>query len=315
MERGLKSVAVLREERKASKFGKPTTGFFGLVGVGLLVTLGVAYFASNRELEAARGDLLKKQRAAGETVGKEWAPLRDSLEAVALAEAKSPSFDDLVKPEVATWDFRALPGIYLRVRQAEATTVEALRAAAATSQRDGFCACLMKGQAAPEGDAGVADERPWNLHRAYAATRVLEPSWVDEVKSAENDTRLRVFAQQYEKAQVGALPVAIEIVKRAQFFMLVLDEDTDEAKAEADGGVPTSEQLQAMGHPARVVVVNLKTKDVVVRLRRTAGGQFFMAGEHHAADAETMAAMRRQVNNCALAQAVTAELTKVAAPK
>ena len=70
-----------------------------------------------------------------------------------------------------------------------------------------------------------------------------------------------------------------------------------------------------MGHPARVVVVNLKTKDVVVRLRRTAGGQFFMAGEHHAADPETMAAMRRQVNNCALAQAVTAEISKVAAPK
>jgi len=308
-ERGLKSVAVMREERKARKFGKPTGIFFLLVGAGLLVVLGFAYFSSSRELETARADLLKKQRAAAETVGKEWAPLREGIEAVALENTK-PGLPEVVKPELAAWDFRSLPGIYLRLRVDQAKTVESLRAAAADSQRDSFCACLMKGRPMPEGDAGVAEERPWNLHRAYAAARVLDEGWVAEVKAAENDMRLRVFQQQYDKAQVNEIPVAIEIVKRAQFFMLVLDEDTAEAKSQADGGVPTGEELQALPHPARVVVVNLKTKDVLLRLRRDVDGQFFMAGGAAAMDPDTRAAMKRQVNNCALAQLVTAEIAK-----
>lgn len=308
-ERGLKSVAVLREERKASKFGKPTGMFFLLVGAGLLVVLGIAYFSSSRELETARADLLKKQRAAAETVGKEWAPIRDGIEAVALENARS-VLPEVVKPELASWDFRALPGIYLRLRVDQAKTAESLRLAAADSQRDSFCACLLKGRPMPEGDAGASEERPWNLHRAYAAARVLDDGWVAEVKGAENDMRLRVFQQQYDKAQVNEIPIAVEIVKRAQFFMLVLDEDTPEAKAQADAGVPTGEELQALPHPARVVVVNLKNKEVLLRLRRDVEGQFFMAGEAHTMDSDTRAAMKRQVNNCALAQLVTAEINK-----
>jgi hypothetical protein len=123
---------------------------------------------------------------------------------------------------------------------------------------------------------------------------VLEDRWVSEVKTADNEMRLRVFRQQYEKAQSSELPLAIEIVRRAHFFLLV----------------PTVEQLQTTAHPARVVLVNLKTREVLARLRRTAEGQFFMAGERAMTDPETRAAMQRQVNNCALAQAVWGELKK-----
>jgi len=309
-ERGLKSVAVMREERKARKFGKPTSAFFLLVGGGVLAVIVAAYLTSNRELEAARTDLLSKQRAAAVTVGKEWSPVRDLVEGIALENAREPYAGDVVKPEAATWDFRTLPGIYLRLRLAQAADAATLRRAAEDSQKDGFSACLLKGGRAPLADAGAAEDRPWNLRQAYAAVRVLEDRWVSEVKTADNEMRLRVFRQQYEKAQSSELPLAIEIVRRAHFFLLVLDEDTPEAKAEADGGVPTVEQLQTTAHPARVVLVNLKTREVLARLRRTAEGQFFMAGERAMTDPETRAAMQRQVNNCALAQAVWGELKK-----
>lgn len=308
-ERGLKSVAVLREERKANKFGKPTSSFFLIVGAGIVLVLVAAYFTSNRELETSRSDLLKKQRAAADTVGKEWTPLRDTLESLTLENAREPYAGDQVKPEVLGWDFRTLPGIYFRLRTAQAKDAASLRTAALGSVKDGFSACLLKGGPAPAVDAGAAEERPWNLRQAYAATRVLDDSWTSEVKTAENDMRLRVFQQQYEKAQSAEIPLAIEIVKRAQFFLLVLDEDTDEAKKEADGGVPSNEELQALPHPARVVVVNLKTKEILARLRRTAEGQFFMTGGANVDD-ETRAAMKRQVNNCALAQLVAAEIVK-----
>lgn len=307
-ERGLKSVAVMREDRKARKFGKPTSAFFLLVGAGVLVVIVAAYLTSNHELETARSDLLSKQRAAAVTVGKEWSPVRDLVESLALENAREPYAGDLVKPEVATWDFRTLPGIYLRLRLAQAVDAPTLRRAAQDSQKDGFSACLLRGGRAPSGDAGAEEDRPWNMRQAYGAARVLDEGWVSEVKTAENEMRLRIFQQQYDKAQSVELPLAIEIVRRAQFFLLVLDEDTPEAKAEADGGVPTVEQLQAAPHPARVVLVNLKTRDVLARLRRTAEGQFFMAGERGMTDPDTRAAMQRQVNNCALAQSVWSAL-------
>lgn len=307
-ERGLKSVAVLREERKARKFGKPGPTFFLSIAGGVLLVLLGAYYASNRELDAGRSELLKKQRAAAETVGKEWSPLRDGIEAIAVQNAREPYAGDVVKKEVASWDFRSLPGIYLRLRTAQAKDVATLRAAASDSHKDGFCACFLKGGPAKSPDAGPEEERPWNLHKAYTATHVLDEEWVSDVKGADSEIRLRVFQQQYEKAQTNEIPLAVEIVKRAQYFLLVLDEDTDEAKAQADGGVPSTEELQALPHPARVVIVNLKNKEVLLRLRRSAEGQFFMAGEHSATDPDTRAAMKRQVNNCALAQAVSAEI-------
>ncbi len=307
-ERGLKSVSVMREQRLARKFGKPSSGFFLLVGGGVLLVVLAAYLTSTRELDAARGELLKKQRAAASTVGKEWGPIRDTIEAIALENAREPYAGDVVRPEAASWEFRTLPGIYLRLRMAQATDAPTLRKAAQDSQKDGFSACLLKGGKAAPADAGAAEDRPWNLRQAYASARVLDDGWVAEVKGAENEMRLRVFQQQYEKAQNTELPLAIEIVRRAQFFLLVLDEDTAEAKAAADGGAPTVEDLQVVAHPARVVLVNLRTKEVLARLRRTAEGQFFMAGERAMTDPETRRAMQRQVNNCALAQSVWADL-------
>jgi hypothetical protein len=280
------------------------------------LVLTSSYFITNSSLANKKEELLQKQRAAVKTVGGEWFPLRDKIEKLTLDAASGEFKGDVVSPEAATWDFRSQPGIYLRSRVADAKNVESLRAQARESGRDAFATCLLR-QANPSiaaeakgEDAGRGEEdQPWNLRLAYQSTRVLEDGWAQEVKDATDELRVRAMELQYEKSEKEEIPLAVNIVKRAQFFLLVLDEDVPEAKELAtDGGKVTWAEVQQVNHPARIHVVNLKTGQEVVRLRRSAEASFRFAGERAVADPAVRAAMQRQVNNCALAQVVWASI-------
>ncbi len=315
--RGLASIADARDPRKARKYGRPSTTLILAAVGGALAVLVIYWFVSRSTLEKAKTALLSEQRAAKATVGAEWYPLRDKLEKITL-DAAGPWPGDVVEKEAAGWDFRALPGIYLRMRVTQAKDAPSIRRAAQDSLKDGFTGCLFRetpAQAAArvQADAGVFAEHPWNLRQAYQSTRVLEEPWEGEVKAAGDDLRLRVFTQQYDKAKREEIPLAIDIVKRSQFFMLVLDEDVDEARAVSDGGVVTNESLQLVAHPARVVLVNLKSGATLARLRRTGSADVITTGA--ILDPETQDAMKRQVNNCSLAQQVWAALKPADAPR
>jgi hypothetical protein len=304
---GLKAVKQARAERARSKTGRVSGKTWLAAGAAMVLVMGAAYAFSGRTLGKAREDLLSQQRAALVTVGKEWFPLREKIEKITLDEARGGFKGELVDPEAKTWDFRSVPGIYLRLRVADARDEKTLRDKARDSVKDSFTGCLLRETNAPlargEPDAGTFPEQPWNLRQAYTSTRVLTPEWVDEVNAASDDLRLRVFQQQYAKAKTTEIPLAIDIVKRAQFYLLVLDEDVPEAKEFAgDSGTITEEALQQVAHPARIVIVNLKSGALLVRLQKSAEAGFVFAGEHAVFDPEIRAAMRRQVNNCALAQ-------------
>jgi hypothetical protein len=158
-------------------------------------------------------------------------------------------------------------------------------------------------------DGGAFAEQPWNLAQAYAATRILSDDWVRLVREADDDLRLRVFRGQYDKAVRDEIPLAIDVVKRAQFFLLVLDEDVPEARAFADGGALTEEALQLVAHPARIHLFELPAGAEILRLRRSGEGRFIQAGERVVTDSETRDAMQRQANNCALAARVEEALS------
>jgi hypothetical protein len=277
------------------------------------LTVVLAWVFSDRSLNQSKSDLLAQQRAAVQAVGSEWVPLRDRIERITLDAAAGAFKGDEIDPEAAKWDFRSVPGLYLRLRIADAKNAETIRKQSRDSVKDAFTGCLLRepnaALARGDADAGSAPDQPWNLRQAYASTRVLSDEWAREVKEADDKLRLRVFEQQYEKAQRVEIPLAIEIVKRAQFYLLVLDEDVPEAKdfADADGGAITEEALQQVPHPARVHIVNLKTGAVLARLRRTASAEFHIA-QGSVRDPEFQAALRRQVNNCALAQEVWASI-------
>ena len=78
-------------------------------------------------------------------------------------------------------------------------------------------------------------------------------------------------------------------------------------------GLASEEALQEVPHFARVHVLNLKTGTEILRVRRNAEASFMFAGEKPVSDPETLTAMKRQVNNCALAKAVEAAI-KAPAP-
>jgi hypothetical protein len=308
---GLKAVHAARAERGKSKYGKIDGRVWLVAGAAVILTLISAWVFNDRTLSSEKDEILSQQRAAVSTVGAEWYPLRDKLEKITL-DAASRFEGDKVDLEAARMDFRSSPGLYLRLRVDEARSADSLRQHAKDSAKDSFTGCLLRepnaALARGDTDAGVVPEQPWNLHRAYSATRVMTEEWANEVKASEDKDRLRVFRQQYEKAKRDEIPLAIDIVKRAQFFLLVLDEDVPEARELSDGGVINEEALQQVPHPARVHIVNLKTGTEIARLRKTAEADFQFVGERAVRDPETRAAMKRQVNNCALAQQVWSAL-------
>jgi hypothetical protein len=308
-ELGLKAVQSARAERKVSKYGKISGKAWLVAGAMVIVTLVFAYLLSDKTLSTEKDDILAQQRAAVSTVGAEWYPLRDKLEKITLDAAAHWGEGDKVDPDTAKYDFRSSPGIYLRLRVNEAQNAEALRTHAKDSVKDAFTGCLLRepnaALARGEVDAGIGPDQPWNLRQAYASTRVLTDDWTKEVKASDDKDRLRVFRQQYEKAKREEIPLAIDIIKRARFFLLVLDEDVPEARElSGDAGTITEEGLQQVPHPARVLMVTLPNGTEMVRVRRTAEADFQFVGEQAVRDPEVRAAMKRQVNNCALAQSV-----------
>jgi hypothetical protein len=285
--------------------------------VGLVASLVIYWFVSSRELGSRKTSLLAKQRADEATIGAEWTPLRERIEKFVTERAGAYGDDKVIEPDAKAWAARAESGIYLRLRLADAKSAETIRTAAQDSARDAFTGCLLRSENKPlaEGlvDAGVFPDQPWNLRQAYAATRILTPEWVTQVKDADDSLRLRIFEQQYAVAEREEIPRAIDIVKKADFFLLVLDEPADDADAVKpranDGGVDSAEEaLQLAPHWARVHVLDLKKNAEIVRVRARAEGAFLPAAGKPVTDDETLDAMKRQVNNCALAQNVRAAI-------
>ena len=308
---GLKAIYEGREARKpGGKYGRPSTALY-LFGVSaILGSLVVYHYVDQYQLDSQKHDLLAEQRAMKATIGAAWFPLRDEIESYVLDAARAYK-GDFVDSEAARWDFRSAPGLYLRMRVADAKDLLNLRRAAAQSQRDGFVGCLLREPTRAvtgDRDAGAFPEQPWNLARAYNATRVLTDDWADQVKAADDKMQVRVVQEQYEKASTVDMRTAAEVVKQAKFLLVVLDEDSPDASAPADGGPLDEASLQLVAHASRVHVLDLRTKSELLRLRREGSASFMFAGEHGATDPETRGAMQRQVNNCSLADQVRREI-------
>ncbi len=332
-QRGLPSLNQARADRrrrlvtgKAQIYGGSPQ--FWLWTVLVTATFGILYWKfAQGKLESQKSAVMAKQRAVLVALGPKILPFRDRVEKWTLDLAREKPVDS-VAPGTSLASISNGPGVYLRLRVAAARDAATLRAAAARSLRDGFTSCLFVRKEEAEGppcktpsdckDGLVCNDwsvcarpsQPYNLRLAYRTLRILSPEWTDDLHRASTDLAVRAHELDLDAVTRNDVPVAVEVLSRARYFTVVLDED-------AEGGLPEplprtpgereeseDERLQRVPHAARVGVWDLRTEQPLVRMRAEAAGDFVPVGDRASADARMKAAQQRQVNSCALALSV-----------
>jgi hypothetical protein len=310
-QRGLRAIDQARDARATLRFPGPR--FWVYTAIVLAAAFVYHYRSVQQRTVSARQALLARQRAVAVELGARWTPLREKVERWSAELAATPGAELIDRATLGSWDFRARPGLYLRTRVTDATSPELLRKAARDSLRDGFTSCFTRarneqpfdgppckrtsdcarGLLCNELDRCAAPAQPYNLRVAYRSLRILSDEWTREVQDA-NELGLRALTTSFDEATVDDLPIAADLLQRAEYFLLVLDEPTSpEAPAN---------ELLAQPHWARVAVVRLADDKLVVRVRREARGA--VVGPTGAFDGDTVAARARQANACGLALAV-----------
>jgi hypothetical protein len=316
--RGLPSIDQAREARGKLRF--PPAKFWAYTALVLTACWILHWKWSQGELESERTKLMARQRAVVKELGPRWYPLRDRIERWTLDLAKEAGPEVVDHDALKGWDFRDRAGIYVRLPVGQATSAESIRKGAKESLRDAFTSCLMRvpnpnamagqecqhtrdcpaGELCNETDHCSRPAQPYNLRVAYRTMYVLSDEWVRDAQDAGDDLRLRLLVAGFDDTVRDDLPLAADLLTRAQYFLVVLDE------ALPDGPPPATqaavEALQGEAHTARVAVYRLTDDKLVLRVRREAGGE--LIGGTPSVDAEVMAARQRQANSCALALAV-----------
>lgn len=319
-QRGLPAIREARELR-ASRPWPAASGKFWLWSLIAISAITVFYWKkTSDDNDRTRARILAKQRQIAKDAGPMFYPLRDRIEAWTMQIAKDNWDHDIVEPELgggAKGDppiFKR-PGVYLRVSRPNAVSKEKIREAAQGSLRDAFTACLLKvphldahkgkeckksrecelGQICNEVSVCAVPTQPYNLRVAYRGMRPLDETWVRDVETASEELRLRLRETEIDEANASDIPVAIDLLKRAQYFLLVIDDVPEGTKPE-DGG--TIEQaVQSDVHPTRVAMFDLASGKMLLRVKRTIDVSIPVVPG-------AIEAQRRQVLNCALAQDV-----------
>ena len=311
-----------------------------------LVVWAIIYWRIDQgKLESWRNRLLNNQRAVAGELSPKFDPVRDTLESW-IIEAAGEYPGDLISEQARTSPFRSKPGVYLRLMIDDAKQVATIRSAAWDSLRDGFTSCFttypnpdpydgpeckknsecQQGMHCNEANHCTLPAQPFNMRVAYRASRFISEEWSNDVRNADSDMRLRLLERDFESAVKEDFPLAIDLIMRAKYFLLVLDENVANTGAtiELPDAGSLSESLQAVHHPVRVSAWDIESKALLFRTRVDVGSAEFLkltvdadsvdtsqipspaAGEESA----TSLAVRRQANNCAIASEVRRQIDR-----
>jgi len=328
------------ERRRALVYGKvalrampPHFWLWAVVG---MAAFGVIYWrVAEGRLEGRKSAVMAKQRAIAVALGPQIQPFRDQVEGW-VRELAADGPGDFVAPGDALKDLRQAPGVYLRLRRENAKTTKQIRKAAQASLHDGFTSCLfvsptglptegttchvtsecLPGQLCNEWNVCAPPPRPYNMRLAYRALRVLSSDWSDELHAADSDLAVNAYDRDLDSVAKHDVPVAAEIMNKARFVTLVIDEDPPGGLSSepVDKTETAEERLQRTPHFARIGVWDIATKTPLLRLRAQAAADFVAMGGHAKTSPETAAAQARQANSCALALAVRARIEPAPAP-
>ncbi|WP_394841852.1 hypothetical protein LZC95_32850 [Pendulispora brunnea] len=240
-----------------------------LVLVWAITSVVASERRTKRDFENARNALLNTVRAEAASITDEdrQAPVRMETWLVRLA---GPYEGDFVATNV-TRSILERPAVYVRgVREAFGSG-ERAAAAAHESVKDSFLVCLLdppsartekellaKGRIALGGGARVEEATP-NARRtddARAALPFLEPAFAQSIETAVDAPQVATLRTRFEKAPVAQAKQAM----RAELLIAVLDEaDSSTGPTEIDG---------ERAHDVRITITDLRTSQVLVRMKR-----------------------------------------------
>jgi hypothetical protein len=323
------------ERRRALVYGRvPLRAmppqFWLWVALGFAV-FGVVYWRmAQGALASKKAAIMAKQRSVAVALGPRIKPLRDQVEGW-VRELAADYPGDFVDTQASLAELREAPGIYLRLRQASASSPKDIRRAAQNSLLDGFVSCLFVRPAAPKNSGGTCKAtadcrpgelcsewnvcgpppRPYNMRLAYRALRVLSTEWTDELHAVDSELAASAYDRDLDSVAKHDVPIAAEIMNKARLFTLVIDEDPP-------GGMPAplpeapqespEERVQRVAHAARVGIWDLQQKRPLLRLRAQAAADYVAVTGSSVITPETRAAQARQANSCAVALAVREKL-------
>lgn len=334
-ERGLPSLNQARaERRRALVYGKvaframpPHFWLWVVVGAA---AFGVIYWrVTESKLEGRKSAVMAKQRAVAVALGPKIQPFRDQVEGWAR-ELAADGPADFVAPGNGLQGLREAPGVYLRLRREVTKSPKQIRKAAQISLLDGFTSCLFisptamqtqgkachvtsecePGQLCNEWNVCAAPPRPYNMRLAYKALRVLSTDWSDDLHAADTDLAVNAFDRDLDSVAKHDVPVAVEIMNKAKFVTLVIDEDPVGGLPKPGADETPEQELQRLPHFARIGIWDIATKTPLLRLRAQASADFVAMGAHPTMSNESQAAQARQANSCALALAVRGKIER-----
>ena len=330
--RGLSAVEASRTERNRIK--RPPLKIVLWFAMTMAVALVLYFRWEGTRIESARQTLLSKQREAAAQYGQPWFELRDRIEQWTVELAGKPEPDLVEQADLASFDFRDKPGIYLRLRQDQARDAAAVSEGAAGSLRDAFTSCLTvnrgdppmvgkecqesaecePGQLCNEYKRCAKPGQPYNLRQAYQGFRVLGSEFEKEIRAAPNNLTLRALDGTFEDATRIDFPIGLEMISKAEYFLVVIDErPAPEAPAkDAPEGEPSPEDLEAIAgvtYPSRIGLFRLSDGKMLLRL--TSDPKVELTGaQAPRGDKEVAAAFQRQARSCALAGEVRKAMGK-----
>ena len=289
------------------------------IGAGLIVWWKI----DEGEINKMRGELLARQRVVVEELGPKWLPLRDRIEKW-TQECAVGAFHDEPNPDlVEEWDFRKMPGIYLRVGLTAAKSTNTIREAANKSLKDGFTACLFRVNnpsplAGPKCETteqcpprNICNEfnhcaephQPFNARLAYKALFMLTDEWIADTQAITNRLTMRGAAATFEANNRYDLPIATDLLARSKYFLAVVDEPVEgndglDLPEVSDAGEQDDRSIPTAAHPARICLWRLEDDKKMIAIRRDADGELRSASTANI-DPKTMIARKRQANSCA----------------
>ena len=313
------------------------------IGAGIIIWWKV----EEGRIQRMRNDLLGRQRGVEAKLGPRWLPLRNKIEKW-TQECAANKLEEVTGAGLAkSWDFRSMNGIYLRLAQEAARDAERMREAAVKSLHDGFTACLLKipnpspikgpecrtthdcdeGHWCNEFKHCAKYSQPYNLRLAYKTMYVMTDEWVKDIQAITNKITLRGAVATFDAANKYDLPVAAQLLVKAKYYMVIVDEPAEKVDDEdashqlpslVDAGAADDRNIPTAPHKARVCVWRLKDeqhkndKKMLALVLDAAGS---LVGPKTAATSlATRIAQQRQANSCALALSVREAIGPQVAP-